>query len=71
VHENRAVIRLDDNSEVSVEKAEVASVTRELHPGYPHNGQWTSRIAVGAEVAFITAIPGTGLFKFVADPCLA
>jgi hypothetical protein len=55
------VIRLDDNSEVSVEKAEVASVTRELHPGYPHTGQWTSRIAVGAEVAFITATTNAGL----------
>jgi hypothetical protein len=55
------VIRLDDNSEVAVEKAEVASVTRELHPGYPHNGQWTSRIAVGAEVAFITATTNAGL----------
>ena len=55
------VIRLDDNSEVAVEKAEVASVTRELHPGYPHTGQWIGRVAVGAEVAFITATTNAGL----------
>lgn len=54
-------IRLDDNSEVVVEKAQVASVTRELHPGYPHTGQWTSRVAVGAEIAFITATQNAGL----------
>lgn len=54
-------IRLDDNSEVVVEKADVASVTRELHPGYPHTGQWTARLAVGAEVAFITATQNAGL----------
>jgi hypothetical protein len=54
-------IRLDDNSEVVVEKAQVASVTRELHPGYPHTGQWTSRVAIGAEIAFITATRNAGL----------
>lgn len=54
-------IRLDDNSEVVVEKAQVASVTRELHPGYPHTGQWTARVAAGAEVAFITATTNAGL----------
>ncbi|MDP2312208.1 MAG: hypothetical protein Q8P41_04830 [Pseudomonadota bacterium] len=54
-------IRLDDNSEVAVEKAEVASVTRELHPGYPHNGQWSARVGAGAEIAFITATTNAGL----------
>lgn len=54
-------IRLDDNSEVAVPKEEVASVTREPHPGYPHKGQWTARAAAGAEIAFITATTNAGL----------
>lgn len=47
-------IRLEDNSEVAVPKAEVASITRELHPGYPHKGQWSARGSAGFEVAFAT-----------------
>lgn len=47
-------VRLEDNSEVAVPKAEVVSVTRELHPGLPHRGQWQSRATVGFEVAFQT-----------------
>lgn len=47
-------IRLEDNSEVAVPKAEVVSVTRELHPGYPHKGQWQTRGNLGFEVAFQT-----------------
>jgi hypothetical protein len=54
-------IRLDDNSEVAVPKAEVASVTRELHPGYPHKGQWDVRVAAGAELAFISATQNAGI----------
>lgn len=47
-------IKLEDNSEVAVPKEEVASITRELHPGLPHKGQWDARGAVGFEVAFAT-----------------
>lgn len=54
-------IRLDDASEVSVPKEEVASITREPHPGYPHTGQWQARASVGAEVAFVTATTNAGL----------
>jgi hypothetical protein len=54
-------IRLDDNSEVAVPKEEVASITREPHPGYPHTGQWETRAAAGAEVAFVTATTNAGL----------
>jgi hypothetical protein len=54
-------IRLDDNSEVAVPKEEVASITRELHPGYPHKGQWDLRAAAGAELAFITSTSNAGL----------
>jgi hypothetical protein len=48
-------IRLDDNSEVAVPKHEVVSVTRELHPGYPHKSQWEARVGTGFEVAFAIA----------------
>ena len=54
-------IRLEDNSEVAVPKAEVVSVTRELHPGFPHKGQWSARVAVGAELAFISATQNAGI----------
>lgn len=54
-------IRLEDNSEVAVPKTDVVSVTRELHPGYPHRGQWTARAGIGAEVAFVTATRNAGL----------
>jgi hypothetical protein len=45
-------IRLDDTSEVAVAKEQVASITRELHPGYPHSGQWSARCGLGFEIAF-------------------
>ena len=44
-------IRLDDGSEVAVPKGEVEAVTRELHPGNLHNGQWVTNAALGAEIA--------------------
>jgi hypothetical protein len=44
-------IRLDDDSEVAVPKAEVASVSRELDPSHPHTGQWVGRAAAGFEAA--------------------
>lgn len=54
-------IKLEDNSEVAVPKEEVASLTRELHPGYPHKGQWVARLSPGAEVAFATGSTNAGL----------
>lgn len=47
-------IRLEDNSEVAVPKADVVSVTRELHPGHPHDGQWQVHGQLGFEVNFQT-----------------
>lgn len=47
-------IKLEDNSEVAVPKEDVASITRELHPGLPHKGQWQVRGSTGFEVAFAT-----------------
>jgi hypothetical protein len=54
-------IRLDDNSEVAVPKAEVQSVTRELHPGYPHTGQWDARLAGGVEAALVSGTENAGV----------
>jgi hypothetical protein len=54
-------IRLEDNSEVAVPKAEVVSVTRELHPGFLHKGQWITRASVGAEIAFATGESNAGI----------
>lgn len=44
-------IRLDDHSEVCVAKEDVEAVTRELHPGLLHNGQWTINAYAGGEAA--------------------
>lgn len=54
-------IRLEDNSEVAVPKAEVVSVTRELHPGYIHKGQFITRVSAGAEIAFATGQDNAGI----------
>lgn len=53
-------IRLDDNSEVAVPKEQVASITRELHPGYPHTGQWQARAGLGFEIAFAASGENAG-----------
>jgi hypothetical protein len=53
-------IRLEDNSEVAVPKEQVASVTRELHPGFPHSGQWDARAAAGFEVGIMAATQNGG-----------
>jgi hypothetical protein len=53
-------VRLDDNSEVAVPKEQVASVTRELHPGYPHTGQWEARAGLGFEIAFAASGENAG-----------
>lgn len=47
-------IQLADKSEVAVPQAEVASVTRELRPSFPHQGQWGARAALGGEAAIST-----------------
>ena len=54
------VIQLADLSEVAIPKDEVTSVTRELHPGYLHNGQFAVRITPGVEGAFVIAESGGG-----------
>lgn len=54
------IIQLADLSEIAVPKEEVASVTRELHPGYLHNGQFAVRITPGVEGAFVIAESGGG-----------
>lgn len=53
-------IRLADNSEVVLRKEEIVSVTRELHPGLLHNGQWCARFTPGVEAAFVIADEGGG-----------
>ena len=53
-------IRLDDNSEIVILKADVASVTRELHPSFPHTGQWDARAAVGIEVGIVASDVNAG-----------
>jgi hypothetical protein len=55
-------IRLDDDSEVAVPKAEVASITRELDPSHPHTGQWEARAAAGFEAA-VAIGEGNGGFR--------
>lgn len=54
-------IRLNDNSEIVIPRAEVESVTRELHPGYPHRGQWGLRAGVGMEIGIRLADSNAGL----------
>jgi hypothetical protein len=46
-------IRIAGNSEVSVPKEDIASVTRELHPGLLHNGQFVARVTPGVEGAVV------------------
>ena len=53
-------IRLDEGSEVAIPQAQVVSVTRELHPGYPHIGQWAIRLSPGIEGAFVAATQDAG-----------
>jgi hypothetical protein len=56
------VIRLDGQSEVSVAKEQVVSVTRELNPALLHNGQFGARAGVGAEIGYVFAsTSGVGL----------
>ncbi|MFZ5476024.1 MAG: hypothetical protein ACOZNI_04555 [Myxococcota bacterium] len=55
-------IRLADQSEVAVPKAEVASVTRELDPAHPHRGQWVTRASAGFEAA-VAIGEGDGGFR--------
>lgn len=59
-------MRLADNSEIVLRKEDIVSVTRELHPGLLHNGQWCARFTPGVEVAFVIADqdggPQYGLF---------
>lgn len=54
-------IRLADNSEVVVKKEEVQSVTRELHPGFPHRGQWGIRLGTGVALGVRLADSNAGL----------
>lgn len=54
-------IRLEDGSEVAVPQADVASVTRELIPGYPHTGQWGVRAALGGEAAIVASDTNAGI----------
>ncbi len=56
------VIRLDGQSEISIPKEQVVSVTRELHPGMLHNGQWGVRAGLGGELGYVFASSsGVGL----------
>jgi hypothetical protein len=54
-------IRLDDNSEIVIPRADVDSVTRELHPGFPHQGQWGLRAGLGLELGVRLADSNAGL----------
>lgn len=53
-------IRLDGGSEVAVAQADVASVTRELIPGFPHTGQWGVRAGVGGEALVVASEQNAG-----------
>lgn len=53
-------IQLHDLSEIAIPKDDVASVTRELHPGYLHNGEFAIRITPGVEGAFVIGESGGG-----------
>ncbi len=56
------VIRLEGQSEVTIPKEQVVSVTRELHPGMLHNGQWGTRVGLGGELGYVFASSsGVGL----------
>lgn len=54
-------IRLADNSEVVIPKEQVQSVTRELDPGLPHQGQWGLRVSGGVELGVKLANSNAGL----------
>lgn len=54
-------IRLEDQSEVAVPREDVASITRDLHPGLRHDGQFGARISPGVEVAFTSTDTDPGL----------
>lgn len=54
-------IRLEDGSVVAVPQAEVASITRELAPGFPHTGQWGTRVGIGGEVAVVASETNAGV----------
>ena len=54
-------IRLPDNSEVAIPKEQVQSVTRELDPGLPHQGQWGLRASTGLELGVRLADSNAGL----------
>lgn len=53
-------IRLDGGSEVAVAQAQVASVTRELVPGFPHTGQWGMRAGIGGEALVVASEQNAG-----------
>lgn len=56
------VIRLEGQSEITIPKEQVVSVTRELHPGLLHNGQWGTRLGLGGELGYVFAsTSGVGL----------
>jgi hypothetical protein len=46
-------MRLDDGSEVVVPQAQVATISRELHPGFPHRSQVEATANIGFEVAYM------------------
>lgn len=53
-------IRLDGGSEVAVAQADVASVTRELIPGFPHTGLWGVRAGLGGEALVVASEQNAG-----------
>lgn len=54
-------IRLEDQSEVAIPRDQVATISRELHPGLIHNGQWGFRASPGLELAFASAARDAGV----------
>jgi hypothetical protein len=57
---DKFVIRLVDGSEVAAAAEEVASVSRELAPGFLHTGQWGLRASLGGEIAIVSADQNAG-----------
>jgi hypothetical protein len=54
-------IRLEDQSELAIPREDVDSITRVLHPGLLHDGQFGARISPGIEVAFASTDANPGL----------
>ncbi len=54
-------IRLEDQSEVAIPRDQVATISRELHPGLIHTGQWGIRVSPGLELAFASAERDAGV----------